>query len=351
MQGTSNTVLIGLLMLVLMCGGCSRKPARTPLVVYSPHGKEMLQEFERRFEKLHRDIDVQWLDMGSQDVYDRVRTERQNPQADIWWGGPMTVFNRAEEEGLLEHYTPSWDSVASAGMKSPGGFWYGTFVTPEVIVFNTRLVRSDQAPKDWDDLLSPSWRGDILIRSPLASGTMRIIFCSIIERERSRTGNDTAGFDWLRRLDANTTSYVADPSQLYVRLARGEAPLSIWNLPDIAMQASRAGYPFGYVVPSSGSPLITDGIAVVKGARHPEAAKLFYEFVTSRHSMIVQANGFFRIPSRRDIPADSLPQWQRTIALVPMNVDWRSVAAHEQSWMRRWDEEVKGRGNQEIRNH
>src|SRR6266498_4799553 len=48
--------------------GCSRDH-RTPLVVYSPHGRDLLTLFELRFEALHPDIDVRWLDMGSQDVY------------------------------------------------------------------------------------------------------------------------------------------------------------------------------------------------------------------------------------------------------------------------------------------
>ena len=76
--------------LVLLAGGCSQDH-RTPLVIYSPHGRDLLTLFEHRFEQLHPDIDVRWLDMGSQEVYDRLRSERANPQADIWFGGAATV--------------------------------------------------------------------------------------------------------------------------------------------------------------------------------------------------------------------------------------------------------------------
>src|SRR5574341_822380 len=68
--------------LFFVLAGCSRDN-RTPLVVYSPHGRDLLTLFEHRFEALHPDVDVRWLDMGSQDVFDRVRSERANPQADI----------------------------------------------------------------------------------------------------------------------------------------------------------------------------------------------------------------------------------------------------------------------------
>src|SRR5512140_2433800 len=231
--------------------GCSSGGENLPLVVYSPHWTEMLGEFERRFEEAHPDADVQWLDMGSQDAYDRVRTERDNPQADIWWGAPMTAFDRAAGEGLLERYVPSWDSAEPPEVKRPQGYWYGTFITPEVIMYNTEMLTSQDVPKDWDGLLDPRWRDKILIRYPLASGTMRIIFCALIQREYARTGDSTAGFRWLQRLDANTKTYVADPTHLYLRVARQEAPLTVWDLPDVQLQIETNHYPFGYVVPAS----------------------------------------------------------------------------------------------------
>src|SRR6266850_7551664 len=89
---------------------CSRDH-RTPLVVYSPHGRDLLTLFEKRFETLHPDIDVRWLDMGSQDVYDRLRSERANPQADVWFGGPATIFARGARDSLLEPFRPSWAEV------------------------------------------------------------------------------------------------------------------------------------------------------------------------------------------------------------------------------------------------
>ena len=323
--------------------GCSTA-GKTPILVYSPHGKELLSEFEKAYEVLHPDQDVQWLDMGSQDAYDRIRTERKNPQADVWWGAPMTTFARAEQEGLLMRYVPSWDSAVPPEFKSTDGFWYGTFVTPEVIMYNSHRLAETDVPRDWDELLDPKWRGKIVIRYPLASGTMRIIFSALIQRENLRTGDSVAGFRWLQSLDANTKTYAADPTQLYLKIAREEGLVTLWDLPDVVIQAQANGYPFGYVIPRSGTPLITDCIAIVKGTKHPAEAKEFYEFVTSRESMVLQATKFYRIPSRRDIPREQLPPWLVSLDLRPMPVDWREIAAHEKVWMRQWDERVKGTG-------
>ncbi len=333
--------VIPLVLAALLVAGCSRT-SKIPVVVYSPHGKEMLSEFARLYEARHPDQVVRWMDMGSQDAYDRIRTERENPQADVWWGAPMPTFAKAEQEGLLERYVPTWDTAVAADRKSAGGFWYGTFITPEVILYNSKLVPPAQAPADWDDLLRPEWKDKVAIRSPLASGTMRTIFGAIIQREAARTGDPDAGFRWLLRLDANTKSYVADPTQLYLKIARGEALFTLWDLPDVLTVGRSYGYPFGYVVPTSGTPLITDCIAIVKGSKHGPQAREFYEFVTSASSLRIQAERYYRIPARHDL-AD-LPAWLSELHLVPMNIDWNDLSLHEKEWMKRWDDEVRGRG-------
>ena len=84
-----------LLIVLLLLTSCSAPAGKTTLIVYSPHGKELLTEFEKRFEAANPNIDVRWLDMGSQDALDRVRSEKANPQADIWWGAPSTMFSSA----------------------------------------------------------------------------------------------------------------------------------------------------------------------------------------------------------------------------------------------------------------
>jgi iron(III) transport system substrate-binding protein len=329
--------------------GCLRQPKRTPIVVYSPHGKDMLSAFEEAYEAANPSHDVQWLDMGAQDIYDRVRTERGNPQADVWWGGPSITFLRAERESLLARYVPSWDSAVSPAMKSSSAFWSGTFLTPEVIMFNTHVLSYEDAPRDWDDLLDPRWRGKLIIRSPMASGTMRIIFGALLQREEARTGSLEKGFQWLRRLDANTKTYAPDPTQLYMRIAREEGILTLWDLPDVLIQIQRNQYPFGYKIPASGTPLITEGIAVVRGAPHPAEARNFYEFVTSRASLLRQIREFGRIPARKDLSAAEIPSWLASLQYKTLPVNWEQLSENEREWMRRWDAEVKGRGTADLR--
>jgi iron(III) transport system substrate-binding protein len=327
----------------LVATGCG--DSRTPLVVYSPHGAEMLRAYEEAFEQQNPDVDVQWLDMGSQDVLDRVRTERGNPQASVWWGAPQAMFAQAAAEGLLEPFAPTWAAAVPPDARDGRDRWFGTFLTPEVIAYNSESLDSSEVPTDWDELLDERWRGRLLMRSPLASGTMRAIFGALILRQPSVE----EGYRWLARLDMNTESYPADPTQLYVRLARGQGDVTLWNMPDIYLQARENNYPFAYRLPSSGTPVIVDAIALVRGGPNLAAGREFYEFVTSRQALVDQAHRFHRFPAREDIPREELPAWLQAVDLRPLALDWDRLAREGPAWMQHWDERIRGRGEDYLR--
>jgi iron(III) transport system substrate-binding protein len=321
------------------CGG----DGRTVLTVYSPHGKDMLEHYERTFEQAHAGVDVQWVDMGSQEVLDRLRAEAANPQADVWFGAPAETFSKAAKEGLLSPYQPTWAGAVPAEAHDVADTWYGTYLTPEVIAYNTEAVSAAEAPKDWDHVLDPKWRGKVIIRDPVASGSMRAIFGAIIARAIAQTGSPEAGYEWLRRLDANTKEYTLNPTLLYQKLGRQEGLISLYNMPDIATLRERFSIPVTYVIPASGTPLLVDAIAVVKGTKRAQLARQYYEFVTSRPAILEAAQRFRRIPARSDIPVDSLPQWIRDALgkIRPMPGDQRMIADSLDAWMTYWDRYIR----------
>ncbi len=212
---------------------------RTPLVVYSPHGRDLLQLFEADFERANPGIDLRSLDMGSQEVYDRVRSERANPQADVWFGGPDTIFARAAAEGLLAPYRPSWADSVPPASRAAGDLYFGTFRTIPALVWNRDTLPADAAPRDWDDLLGERLRGRILVRDPMASGVMRTVFGYLLARSVGETGSPDRGFAWLARLDAQTKQYAANPALLFEMLARGEGDVTVWELTDVLLHRAQ----------------------------------------------------------------------------------------------------------------
>ena len=342
---TRSTLLLpALLVSFVLAAGCGGD-ARTPLVLYSPHGRDLLTLFEKTYEAANPAVDVQWLDMGSQEVYDRVRTEAANPQGDVFFGGPASILTRAADENLLEPYTPAWtEHIAPAGRDAQNRF-FALYRTPPILVYNERALSAAEAPQDWDDLLDPRFTGKVLIREPVASGTMRTIFGFILARSKARTGEVTEGYDWLRKLDAQTKEYVSNPALLHLKMERQEGLVTCWELTDILFQRKR-GAPLGYTFPKSGSPVIADSVGLIKGARHAEEAKKFLDWVGSREIQVLAAKELFRLPARQDIPREELPDWAQDALehLVEAEVDWVYLSANQNEWMNTWDNRVRGQG-------
>lgn len=335
-----------LFLLALLLAACTPDDGRRALVVYSPHGRDMLEAFEERFEAAHPDVDVQTVDMGSQEVLDRLRSERANPQADVWWGAPAPLFEEAARDSLLAAFEPSWAAELPADARDDAGMWHGTYLTPEVIAYNSAAVSAEEAPRDWDDVLDPRWRGRVLIRDPMASGTMRTIFGMVMDRSLRETGDTAQGYDWLRRLDAQTKEYVLNPTLLYQKLAREEGLVTLWDMPDIETLKATTEMPIDYVIPASGTPLLVDAVAVVRGTDDPEIAREFVEWVGGQEAVTLAARDFFRLPARADVPADSLPDGLRAARerIRPEPLDWNRLRERTPEWMRYWDEHIRGRG-------
>lgn len=329
---------------VIGTAGCARDE-RTPLLLYSPHGRDQLILLEREFERRRPDVDVRWLDMGSQEILDRLRFERVNPQADVWFGGPSTMFDRGIRDSLLAPYRPAWAAFVAPEAIGPDSLYHSVYRTPAVIAFNSRAVAADDAPQDWDEVLEPRWADQVLIRDPMASGTMRAIWGLIIERGLRATGDTAWGMAWLRRLDGQTRAYALNPAILDAKLARQEGVITLWDLPDILISQAK-GMPFGYVFPSSGTVVIEDGIALVRGSRHPEAARAFIDFVGGPEAQVLAAREVFRIPARTDLLQEEIPAWLETVQreMRVAQVDWKLLSEQGSTWMSWWDRHVRGTG-------
>jgi iron(III) transport system substrate-binding protein len=171
---------------------------------------------------------------------------------------------------------------------------------------------------------------------------MRAIFGAMIWRFYKDTGSPERGYEWLRRLDLNVHEYTADGTLLMQKLARREGLISLWNLPDVWVYKQR-GLPLAYVIPASGTPVISDGIAVVRGAPNEEEARRFYEFATTPENLILAAQTYYRIPVRTDIDRNALPAWMNE-PFTRMPLDWELLRQEGGEWLRYWDTQIRGRG-------
>jgi iron(III) transport system substrate-binding protein len=324
--------------LLLSCRPGSGNTSR--LLIYTPHGQDLLKDFVTRYKQQHPQVDIQFLDMGSRQILERVRVEKNRPQADLWWGASHTTFQTAADENLLLEFRPTWADKVPASARDAGDRWYGTYETPQVIAYNSEAVTEAEAPHDWDDLLDPKWHDKVLIRNPNPSDTMRAIFGAMIWRFYKDSGSTDKGYEWLRKLDANVHEYTADGTLLMQKIARREGLVTMWDMPDVRLHKEQKNFPVNYKIPASGTPLIIDGIAIVRGGPNTEEAKRFYEFVTTPESLAYAAQKYYRIPVRADLDRAQLPAWMNEQFTV-MPLDWDLLRKNGGDWLRYWDTEIR----------
>src|SRR5204862_1736905 len=194
------------------------------------------------------------------------------------------------------------------------------------------LLKPDEAPKDWDDLITPAFKDKIVIRDVMASGTMRTIFSAMIYRQYSSAKSPEPGYDWLKELDANTVVYTPTPDDMYLKLDRGVGTVTLWNLQDALIQPLKNNRPWSYVIPASGVPVLLDGVGVVNNPKSMKAALDFENFLLDPQLQLQLAKDYYQIPAIQ-VPDADKPDWLRKLDMNEMKIDWDLMSQKQAEWM------------------
>ena len=202
------------------------------------------------------------------------------------------------------------------------------------------------APTDWKSLADPKWKDHLILRDPVASGSMRAIFGAIMQESIATTQKTDSGWALLRAIDRNNRDYTRSPAELLEKLERGEGWITMFNMPDVAaLQRSNNSAHVKIVYPAQGTPILVDGIALVSGSNNRTFATRYIEFVTSKDALRFAADSLQRIPARSDIPDSDLPAWilEARASMKPFKINHSLMADSLDAWMRSWDSSVRGR--------
>jgi iron(III) transport system substrate-binding protein len=320
------------------------KDAAQNLIIYTGRDKDevtrVVDLFIQKHPKYKGKVDT--LTLGAQAALERLKAEKANPQAGFLWGGTQQGLQQAAVEELLAPSNPANASLIDASRRDPQGRWYAEMLLPEVIVYNHDLLKPDQAPKDWDDLISPAFKGKIVIRDVMPSGTMRTIYSAMMVRQSALTGPPDAGYAWLKKLDANTVSYTPSPDDMYFNIDRGVGTVTLWNLQDALIQPLKNNRPWSYVIPDSGVPVLLDGVGIVNNPKSMEAALDFENFLLEPELQLQLAKDYYQIPAM-NLPDANKPEWLAKLNIREMKIDWDAMSAKQTEWMNYWAQNIKGK--------
>lgn len=304
------------------------------LVVYTTHSEDMLEEISDAFTD-ETGVEVEFINLKGE-LADRVRSEKGNPQADIMFGGDTATYMQLKDEDVYEVTNPQWKDELDDSFKDPEGYWYGTIKTPVMMFYNTELLSSEKAPKDWTDLTKEEYKDLIVTRDSLSS-SMRSTITNLIYNFSQNSSEEDA-WKYLRDLNKNTKNYYNSGSMMYEAIGKDEAAISIAVLSDIIDNKENNGMPLEVIDAESGSVVITDCVAALKNAPHPNAASAFVEFVGSAKVQSMIANDFNRIPTLDSALSDS-PKWMQT-NYKTMNTDWSVISKNQSDWLEKWETDI-----------
>jgi len=206
--------------------------------------------------------------------------------ADVIDSSDAAHFIVWKRQGWLAPYVPA--DVAkywAPELRDPDGLFATWRVTLSVMGYNTKLVKPEDAPRSFADLLDPKWSGKIVKAHPGYSGTILTATFQMVRE---------LGWGYFERLSKQRVLQVQSAVDPPKKLAAGERPIMADGSEAALIFQQDAGQPVRPIYPSEGTPVVTSPSAVLKDAPHPNAARLFQSYVFSLEGqqLIVDVSGF-----------------------------------------------------------
>ncbi|MBI2458450.1 MAG: extracellular solute-binding protein [candidate division NC10 bacterium] len=259
------------------------------VVWYSSLGLDLAQKVCNTFSQRHPGVTCELTRSGSERIFQRIMQELKANLAiaDVVHTSDAAHFVDFKTQGMLMAYEPAGMKSIRADFKDPDGVYYTLRGTPYVMAYNSRLVPKDQAPRKWQDLLDPKWRGKVAHGHPGYSGIVTTGMLGILSKY---------GWDYYAALAKNQPIIGQSAEDPPVKVAGGEGPIGVsgeYNL----FRAKKKGNPIEIVFPEDVVPFVNSPVAILKRAPHPNAAKLFMDFLFGKEAQQLMADDGLYVPN------------------------------------------------------
>ena len=291
--------MCGLTMVILAVPAYADQPApaATELVLISSHWEGIRRETTRAFTEVwqqahpDRPIQLRWLELGgTSDILRFIKGEYAakggSIGVDLFFGGGIDPYEELASRGLLESVSLS-DKVLEGLPVEIGGFrlrdeqnrWFAAALSTFGILYNKRVLTIEglPEPKTWEDVAVPAVHSWVAFADPRKSGSAHAIVEVILQAY-----GWNRGWEILRAIGRNSRSFTGSSSQVPKEVAVGESAYGFLIDSygrEAVKQAGSAN--LGFMTPTELSTMTGDGIAILKGAPHREAATEFLQFILS----------------------------------------------------------------------
>jgi iron(III) transport system substrate-binding protein len=248
------------------------------LAFYTAMDLPVAERFAKAFEAKYSGVAVRVERSGAERVFQRIGQEQASnirvvDVVNTADGAHIIVWKR---NGWLAPYVP--EDVARhfpAEHHDPDGMSALTRVWLSSLGYNTNLVKPEDAPKSFADLLDPKWMGKMVKAHPAYSGTIMTATFQIAR---------DLGWDYLEKLARQKIMQVQSSTDPPKKLALGERAVMADGNDYNVIQLKERGQPVEVVYPSEGTPFVTGPTAIFASAPNPNAARLFQNWLHSREA-------------------------------------------------------------------
>jgi iron(III) transport system substrate-binding protein len=257
------------------------------VVWYTSVDLPLAEKVGKAFEAKYPGIAVRVERSGAERVFQRIGQEYASRihAVDVVNSSDAAHLIVWKRDGWLAPYVP--EDVARhypAEHKDADGQFASFRITLSLIAYNSNLVKAEEAPKSFADLLDPKWAGKIVKAHPGYSGT---IMTATYQMSRD------LGWDYFEKLAKQRVMQVQSASDPPKKLALGERAVMADGTEYVVLQTKESGKPVEPVYATEGTPLIIGPNAIFKNAPNPNAARLFQNFSFSPEcqQLIVDVGG------------------------------------------------------------
>lgn len=332
-------VFCSLLAVCFLAGNVS---AKQTVVVYTSLENEEVVEYLKLAKTELPDLEINAIRLSTGELGARMLAEKDNPQADCVWGWAVTNMEEFVPRGMLEPYKPAgWDKIP-ARFKDPNFNWVAIDLYAAAFVINQKVIEAQKLPmpKGWKDLLNPAYKDKLIMPNPASSGTGFLQLSSILQMfdpdYKNKPLAENKGWEFIKALDVNMSQYIKSGSKPAKLTAAGEYAVGC-SFAFVYSSLKRQGYPVVMVFPEEGVGYELEANALLKGAKHTEAAKKFLDWAISKSAMEAYAKfklgvTYPGIPGPADLPSLD------TVNLAPMDFPWQSK--HREAILETWQKTV-----------
>jgi len=234
------------------------------------------QALGRSFESSYPGLKVNVLRTTAQVAYQRITQEAKANavQCDVFSTTDIGHVVALKARGGLEKFVPENAAKVLDVYKDydPDGTYFVTSAGMIGIGYNTAKVKEADAPKNWTDLLDPKWKDGIALGHPAFSGYVGTWTLTL---------RNQYGWQFFEKLAANNPQVGRSINDTVTMLNAGERSIAGSGPVGTLLESKQKGNPLAMVYPTDGTVLIIAPSGILKGCKHPNAARLFMEFLLS----------------------------------------------------------------------